>query len=176
MKSSTFFAVIIALLVIGGGWYWWMGQGYHAPIAPAPAITYTAGQVPEASSTQPLSTENYSYVPGNLLLGASASTTLGVYLIGSNGMTLYIYAKDATNTSACSGACTMVWAPYIITSANVLSNVQAGISGKAGFITRADGSLQATYNGKPLYYFTKDTASGETLGQDVGNVWSVVRP
>ena len=36
---------------------------------------------------------------------------------------------------------------------------------------RADGKMQTTYKGFPLYYWVDDKKMGDTLGQDVGNVW-----
>jgi predicted lipoprotein with Yx(FWY)xxD motif len=116
------------------------------------------------------------YVSGNLLLGADATTTLGKYLIAYNGMTLYTYSKDKTGTSTCSDQCAVNWPPYVVASADSLSNIQAGVTGKVGTITRADGSMQVTYNGKPLYFFAKDAKSGDTTGQNVGKVWFVVKP
>ena len=39
-----------------------------------------------------------------------------------------------------------------------------------------DGTVQATYNGWPLYYYAKDKQPGDTTGQDVGKVWYVIAP
>jgi predicted lipoprotein with Yx(FWY)xxD motif len=47
------------------------------------------------------------------------------------------------------------------------------VTGELGIITRTDGSMQATYNGWPLYYFAGDAASGDANGQNVGEVWFV---
>jgi len=45
-----------------------------------------------------------------------------------------------------------------------------------GTITRADGTVQVTYNGWPLYYYASDKASGDVMGEGVGNVWYVITP
>jgi predicted lipoprotein with Yx(FWY)xxD motif len=116
------------------------------------------------------------YAAGNLLLGTNASKTLGTYIIGSNSMTLYVYAKDSVGVSDCTGTCADVWPPYIVPNAAVLANVQAGISGKVATLTRANGSLEVTYNGAPLYFYKSDTKSGDTTGQGVGGTWSVAKP
>ena len=46
-----------------------------------------------------------------------------------------------------------------------------------GTITRPDGTMQLTFNGHPLYYFTADAAGGTAHGQGVkafGAEWYVV--
>ncbi len=116
------------------------------------------------------------YIEGNLLLGTDATSTLGTYLIGYNGMTLYRYAPDAANISNCSGGCATTWPPYTIASTSALANIQAGITGKVSSIVRADGTMQVTYKGQPLYFYIKDAKSGDTTGQNVGGVWFVVKP
>ena len=45
-----------------------------------------------------------------------------------------------------------------------------------GYTIRDNGSVQATYNGWPLYYFIRDEAPGDTNGQGVGEIWYVVDP
>ena len=48
-----------------------------------------------------------------------------------------------------------------------------------GTIRRADGRLQVTYGGRPLYYYVGDRQPGQVLCQNVeefGGLWLVVRP
>ena len=45
-----------------------------------------------------------------------------------------------------------------------------------GTVTRADGSIQLTLAGSPLYRFAGDTRPGETRGQGVGGTWFAVTP
>ena len=42
-----------------------------------------------------------------------------------------------------------------------------------GTVTRADGTKQSSYMGRPLYYFSGDSGPGQTNGQGVINSWSV---
>lgn len=163
MKGSGIVLIIVVILIGLGGWYWW-SQSQNMP-------TTTTAQSTESSATS-----SSAYASGNLLLGTDASDALGTYLIASNGMTLYRYTKDTPGVSNCSGECAVKWPPYTITATSALSNVQAGIGGKVGYITRADGSMQVTYNDEPLYFWVNDKQSGDTTGQNVGGVWFVVKP
>ena len=36
--------------------------------------------------------------------------------------------------------------------------------------------MQVTYDDQPLYYFSGDSAPGDTKGQNLGKVWFVVAP
>ena len=49
-------------------------------------------------------------------------------------------------------------------------------TGVIGTTQRANGTLQVTYNGEPLYFYSKDAAPGDVNGQNVGGVWFVVNP
>lgn len=168
--KTTLVALIIVVALIAGGWYWWMNNGYS--MMPAQQNTATT----TASTTATSRADNSAYIAGNLLLGTDATSSLGTYLIASNGMTLYIYTKDSSGVSNCTGQCAAVWPPYTVASRDVLANVQAGISGSVDTILRADGSMQVTYNGAPLYFYAKDQVSGDTTGQNVGGVWFVAKP
>ena len=47
-----------------------------------------------------------------------------------------------------------------------------------GTVRRSDGTIQATYAGRPLYYYVGDTKAGQILCQNVsefGGRWLVVR-
>jgi predicted lipoprotein with Yx(FWY)xxD motif len=96
-------------------------------------------------------------------------------LVGSTGRTLYLFEADKNGTSACSGACAAAWPPDTVTGT---PQAGSGVSQSLlGTITRADGTLQLTYNGHPLYYFTVDTAAGTAHGQGLkafGAEWYVV--
>ena len=160
---KIFISIVVAALIVAGAW-WWMEHPESVSNIPLPVSSSTAAQ------------EKYAYVPGNLLLGTDATTT-GKYLIASNGMTLYTFARDAGNVSSCTGLCTKTWPPYTISSREALSNIQAGIGGKVDAVTRGDnGLMQVTYDEQPLYFFSGDQVSGDTKGDGIGNLWSLARP
>lgn len=95
-----------------------------------------------------------------------ASGTVGTFLTGANGMTLYIFKKDSPDKSACSGDCASNWPPFVVSAGE---NVTAGdgVTGKFTTLKRDDGSTQVAYNGAPLYYFVADQAAGDTSGQGI---------
>ncbi|MDE2078999.1 MAG: hypothetical protein KGI73_01285 [Patescibacteria group bacterium] len=117
-----------------------------------------------------------TYVAGNLLLGTNGNAKQGTYLIGFNGQALYTYDKDTATASNCTGACATAWPPYLVPDTSALGNIQAGVPGKVGTITRADGTLQATYNGKPLYFYVGDTTENAVTGDGVKGVWHLATP
>jgi predicted lipoprotein with Yx(FWY)xxD motif len=112
-----------------------------------------------------------------------APGTVGVATAGGRqiltdgaGFTLYISANDAPDagTSACNASCTQIWPPFVVLS---VPPAPAGVLGTFGTITRRDGSVQATYNGKPLYRFLNDDAPGDTNGDGFGQgVWTAATP
>ena len=86
----------------------------------------------------------------------------------SAGMTLYTFDKDTANSgkSVCNGPCAALWPPVAATGSE---------TGDFSAITRDDGSKQLAYKGKPLYLFAKDQKAGDMLGDNVKNVWHVIK-
>ena len=112
---------------------------------------------------------------GAVTIQAAQSATLGAYLTGPNGMTLYTFKRDSAGKSACTGTCASTWPPLTVASGSSASG-GPGVTGTFGTITRDDGSAQVTYDGAPLYYYAADQKPGDTLGQGVGGVWFVATP
>jgi predicted lipoprotein with Yx(FWY)xxD motif len=110
--------------------------------------------------------------------GASANT-LGTESIGgvtvltnAKGLTLYTFAPDKPNKSTCYGSCAAYWPP-VKGPVTVAAGV-TGVTGKLGTTKRTDGSLQATYNGRPLYTYIADTGPGQAKGNKLnlnGGLW-----
>ena len=97
------------------------------------------------------------------------ATIAGVtVLTNSKGFTLYSFAPDTATTSTCNGTCAQNWPPVTgpVTA--------AGVTGTFGTIKRSDGSIQATFDGHPLYTFVGDTAPGQAKGNGLnaaGGLW-----
>jgi predicted lipoprotein with Yx(FWY)xxD motif len=105
----------------------------------------------------------------------TATDDLGTYLVDAEGLTLYYFTKDVTpGQSVCTGACLEAWPPLLLEEGETLAAGE-GVSGTLGAFARDDGSMQATYRGRPLYYWQGDAAAGETNGEGVGGVWFVAQ-
>ncbi len=105
----------------------------------------------------------------------SANKDQGNIVISADGMTLYTFAKDTANTSTCTGDCAKAWPAFWVYNSDKLV-AGTGVTGKLGTIKHDDDTMQVTYNGMPLYLYSKDAAPGDAKGQGVGNVWNVVKP
>jgi predicted lipoprotein with Yx(FWY)xxD motif len=110
------------------------------------------------------------YQPASLRV--RAHDTLGSFLTDDQGRTLYMFARDSANVSACYDRCASNWPPLLVDASN--PQLAQGVGGALGTIIRDDGNRQVTYDSKPLYYYTPDTTIGDTKGQGVGGNWFVV--
>ena len=130
------------------------------------------GGASTAPSTEPSSAP--STEPGGTVhtVNAVQDATLGAYLTGDDGRTLYINTNDSAGTSTCTGDCAASWPPFTLEAGETAAG-GSGVTGAFGTTSRDDGSTQVTYNGAPLYYFVADTAAGTTTGQGISGVWFV---
>lgn len=115
--------------------------------------------------------------PSSHAMVSAKQSAYGKILFDGRGFVLYGFTRDAHGRSACSGACAKAWPPYIVKSRPTGG---AGVAARRlGTTRRAGGSLQATYAGRPLYYYVGDRRAGQILCQNVleyGGSWRVVRP
>lgn len=105
------------------------------------------------------------------------SSNYGKILFDGRTRALYAFTKDAKGgTSTCYGDCATAWPPYIV---KARPRATAGVrQALLGTVRRRDGKLQATYAGRPLYYYVGDRAPGQVLCQNVnefGGLWLVLR-
>ena len=97
-----------------------------------------------------------------------ADTSVGSVMTTPQGMTVYTFDKDQPGTSNCYGDCAMKWPP-------VTGDGYAQESGRMSLITRTDGQRQWAYEGMPLYTYHEDAMAGDVKGDNIGNVWHVVK-
>jgi predicted lipoprotein with Yx(FWY)xxD motif len=94
---------------------------------------------------------------------AVRSISLGTILTDGRGFTVYAFDADKGTKSACSGACATAWPP--VTATGTTPHVGTGVTQSlVGEATRADGTKQLTYAGRPLYLYAGDSAPGSANG------------
>lgn len=98
---------------------------------------------------------------------------VGNYLTDAAGMSLYWFKKDTKGVSNCSGDCLEKWPAFYQEKVMAADGIK---DADFGTITRADGKMQTTFRGYPLYYFFKDKMTGDTAGQGAKEVWYLVDP
>jgi predicted lipoprotein with Yx(FWY)xxD motif len=144
-----------------------------SPEATEPAATEAA-----ATDTAATDTSGTAGVPvtGAATVNVAEVGTFGQALVDDEGRALYLFTNDTQNagTSSCTGNCLVNWPP-LLTDGDPVAGEGVDES-MLGTITLEDGTTQVTYNGWPLYYYTDDTADGDTNGQGVGGVWFLVSP
>jgi predicted lipoprotein with Yx(FWY)xxD motif len=131
-----------------------------AVLAACSSGTSSSGSGGSNSSSPPAAASS-----GSLKTAKIGSATV---LTNAKGFTLYSFAPDTSTKSNCNGSCVTYWPP-------VKGAVSAsGVTGTFGTIKRSDGSIQATFDGHPLYTYVGDTAPGQAKGNGLnlsGGVW-----
>jgi len=142
-----------------------------------PAVVTTDTASTTAEATEPPTTEATASTgtgASTIMTSQSADVT-GNFLVDDQGRTLYVFANDTQNsgTSACTDSeCVTEWPPVIVSGTPTAGD--GADATKLGTITREDGTMQATYNGWPLYYYSGDVAPGDMNGQGMEGVWFLV--
>ena len=116
------------------------------------------------------STSTSTSSPAAATAGSLKTATIGgvTVLTNANGFTLYSFAPDTPTKSNCNGTCAQNWPPVKGPA------TASGVTGTFGTIKRSGGSVQATFDGHPLYTFVGDTAPGQAKGNGLnaaGGLW-----
>jgi predicted lipoprotein with Yx(FWY)xxD motif len=122
------------------------------------------------SSTSGGSGSTSTSSPAAATAGSLKTAMIGgaTVLTSSKGFTLYSFAPDTSTKSNCNGTCAQNWPPVKGPA------TASGVTGTFGTIKRSDGSVQATFDGHPLYAFAGDTAPGQNKGNGLnaaGGLW-----
>ena len=112
---------------------------------------------------------------GGTVTVATAETDAGTSLVGTDGMTLYIFTNDTDGTSTCYEDCAAAWPPFEVDDGATL-DAGDGVTGDLATTERDDGTTQVTYNGMPLYFSASDSEAGDATGEGVGDVWFIAAP
>jgi predicted lipoprotein with Yx(FWY)xxD motif len=105
----------------------------------------------------------------------ASSKHYGRILYDKDHLVLYMFAADHMSMSTCYGACAKAWPPMLTKGAPRVAGLNASLLGTT---RRRNGSLQVTYGGHPLYYWSGDTTH-TIMCQHVklhGGYWYVLKP
>jgi len=105
-------------------------------------------------------------------VSTTSNATYGTILV--SGTTVYTLKASKT---PCTAKCLKVWPAVVLPKGVSGATAGPGVSAaKLGTLKRKGGTLQVTYAGKPLYWFSLDTAPGQVTGNitDTWGKWSVV--
>jgi predicted lipoprotein with Yx(FWY)xxD motif len=111
-------------------------------------------------------------------LMAASSPHYGRVLYDKDHFALYMFSADHGSTSTCYGACSSAhggWPPLLTKGSPRVAGLKPSLLGTT---RRKDGTLQVTYGGHPLYYWSGDTAK-TIMCQHVklhGGLWYVLNP
>lgn len=111
---------------------------------------------------------------GAVTVSSKSVSGVGDVLVDTKGMTLYYLKTETSGTIMCTGGCATAWPPLLLPSGVASATAGSGVdASKLGTITRPDGGIQVTYDGKPLYLFASDTSAGQATGQGVAGFFVV---
>jgi predicted lipoprotein with Yx(FWY)xxD motif len=169
-KSSIIIWIIVIIIVIVGIVYFAGGQNSSYVSTPTPAASTAVNPTSAIATTSTVSMQPIA----TSTLTTTETANFGTILMSTTSMTLYTYSQDTVGKSNCAGNCIGNWPPYTVAAGTVLTK-GTGVTGTIATITRTDGTLQVTYNGKPLYFFIKDLKPGNVNGNNVNN-FSAAKP
>jgi len=138
----------------------------------APPASHSTTSAPAAHASAP----PQSGTTGSTVTIMEHSSSKGTVLTNAQGRTIYWFAIDTPSKSNCTGSCLTYWPPVI---GMPVAGSGVSLSGHLGTITGANGQVQATYDGHPLYTYMGDTAAGQISGNGLnlsGGLWWAMTP
>jgi predicted lipoprotein with Yx(FWY)xxD motif len=147
------------------------------------AVALIAAACGSSSTTAPHSSSSPSAAGASSAAASASASSSGTalktatiggvtVLTNAKGFTLYSFVPDTATKSNCNGVCATYWPPV-----KGPATAGPGVTGTLTTITRSDGSVQAAYDGHPLYTYVADTAPGQAKGNGLnlsGGVWHEV--
>ncbi|MBG0829149.1 hypothetical protein HS041_15375 [Planomonospora sp. ID67723] len=94
-------------------------------------------------------------------------------VVDSQGRTLYRFDEDKPSSPSCAGKCAATWPPVTTADEVMVEGIDQALVGTA---KRADGTVQVTLGGWPLYRFSGDEIPGDLKGHGAGGAWFASAP
>jgi predicted lipoprotein with Yx(FWY)xxD motif len=139
----------------------------------APSVEAPATPAPSAAAPSEAASEAPSAATGSATISLS-TTALGDIIVEDEGKTVYAFMPDSAGTPTCYDQCATTWPPLLAEDDATLTAGAGLDASKLTTVDRTDGTKQVKYGDWPLYYFSGDSAAGDTNGQGVGTIWYVV--
>jgi len=108
----------------------------------------------------------------SVVVSTATTSAFGTILV--SGHTVYTLKASKT---PCTAQCLKIWPELMLPKGTVKATAGKGVNAaKLGALMRSGGKFQVTYAGKPLYWFSGDTAAGQVHGNvtDTWGKWSTV--
>ncbi len=131
-------------------------------------VTDDKDQCPNTRTGATVDSVGCEIVTAEQEIAASFGRLVGGINSANPGFTLYSFDSDPLGASTCFGSCAVTWPPVLVSDGEA-----TGVSGLS-IVSRGNGTFQAAFEGKPLYFYQNDTASGQANGQGMSNVWWTV--
>jgi len=155
MKTRAMLAPgFLLLLAIGGS----AACGSSGRTAPTPAPAAAASPTP---------------APFVMTRSGSVAGVGKAVFTDPSGMTLYYESTDVSGKIQCSGPCAAIWPPLLAPSGVSTLPAVFAVPGRFAVVTNPDQKSQITFNGWPLFAFSKDTKPGDQNGEGVAGRWHV---
>jgi predicted lipoprotein with Yx(FWY)xxD motif len=154
------------------------------PLAPWHGVWYLVSSVSGEPAPGIATIEDETLPDGRKAVAVSVDPNVGPIAV-----TVYTYSRDVAHVSQCNQKCAVQWIPVLTST---MPRVAKNISAKnVGIIRRSDGNLQVTYDGRPLYMYSKErvflragihlqstgsAGNGDGLSGPNGGTFSIVRP
>ena len=143
--------------------------------APATTAAPPATDAPRPTPTAPGPATTAAPAPDGEATVLVADTSLGQILTAANGMTVYSFMPDAQSAPTCTDACAQTWPPLTVDGASAVTGGD-GVDGRCSVLPSTPLRVPKSRTGWPLYFFSGDSAPGDTNGQGQGGVWFGARP
>jgi predicted lipoprotein with Yx(FWY)xxD motif len=109
-----------------------------------------------------------SFAAGSAVAADALKKVDGI-LVNTAGKTVYTFDNDVANSgkSVCNAQCAALWPPVAADGEQPAAPYSV--------VTRDDGAKQLAYKGKPLYLYASDQKPGDRNGDNLKNIWHVVK-
>lgn len=146
------------------------------------ASTGSSGSAASGSSSasSPSAAGSAGGSTSGVTVSAKSVSGLGTVLVNQKGQTLYMLTSEKGSKITCtaSSGCLHVWPETDLPSGTTAAKAGSGVqSSLLGTVKGADGKMEVTYNGWPLYTFIGDSSAGQAKGQaltNFGGTWYVL--